>query len=95
VTIDYTPAPPRYQMLDRGVLDTDTGERIDPDQGDPRWRVYLEWLAQGHVPLPKPVKEVRDTERYVRAGAFRSQRQEAKMSDAEFIELLRKGKVRR
>lgn len=85
--------PPRYTLAPAGVVETSTGREITSNDSA-AWDAYQEWLRAGNTPAPyAPAPVERDVDRsyYTRAGAAQQARRVAKMSDDEFIELLKKG----
>ena len=49
-----------YKLTDQGVLRISTGQHIVENTGDPNWREYLAWVAEGNTADPADPPPSRD-----------------------------------
>lgn len=85
----------RYKVLERGVYDNDKRRVVPPDPSNPDWHEYLNWFTAGGIPDPyeqeqAPPPNLR--QHYINQGSARTERQMQRLSNDEFVDLLRKGK---
>jgi len=84
-----------YRFAARGVIYKPTGEHVPPDMSNPRWRAYIDAFNSGDHPDPMevPAPPPFDLRLFYRAqGAARTERQMQRLSNDEYIDLLRRGK---